>query len=220
MNTMPCLDQHYGYRRWIKKQELGSTWSFLYVYANHEWNLIRYSILNQKHFQQYIDYCHALFVENDRASYKISRNVEQQYRDKTSIWWYTLESFFYILWATADYELTDVDIVIKMGFFIKDLHRHIEELRTTNNLMIHNLITNLSFNVDKACPITELEQLTKTKGRSSFHLIISYPPVKTVQISLRFAQSCFGKFWFNEYTLYYDNWSFAINNTICCYQRC
>ncbi|CAF1476341.1 unnamed protein product, partial [Adineta ricciae] len=46
---------------------------------------------------------------------------------KSSIWWYTRESSLYSMLNRA-LRLMDCNIIVQMGFFINDLHRHIERL--------------------------------------------------------------------------------------------
>ena len=46
---------------------------------------------------------------------------------QTPIWWYTYECFLNPMLNRA-LRMNDVDIIMKMGFFIGDLHRHIEKL--------------------------------------------------------------------------------------------
>ena len=53
--------------------------------------------------------------------------LRQTYRDHAPIWWYTLESFLYPMLNRA-LRLMDTDVIIKLGFFIGDLHRQIEQL--------------------------------------------------------------------------------------------
>ena len=80
----------------------------------------------EKHIEQYIQYCCNVFAANDKELRNIKK-FEQKYREETPIWWYTFECFLYPM-ANRTLRLMDVDIIIKMGFFIKDLHQHIEEL--------------------------------------------------------------------------------------------
>ena len=69
-----------------------------------------------QHIKEFIDYCRTLFVDNDREI-KIINKFEQKYHDKTPIWWYTYDCFLYPMLNRA-LRLTDIDIIIKMGFFI------------------------------------------------------------------------------------------------------
>ncbi|CAF1565604.1 unnamed protein product [Rotaria magnacalcarata] len=52
---------------------------------------------------------------------------ESQYHDKTPIWWYTFEAFLYSMLNRA-LRTVEIDTIIKMGFFVHDLHHHIEQL--------------------------------------------------------------------------------------------
>jgi tetratricopeptide (TPR) repeat protein len=81
---------------------------------------------NQEHFKQFVDYCREVFDGNEKELKYIDQ-LERKYPDKTPIWWYTCECFLYPMLNRA-LRTTDVDIIIQMGFFIGDLHRHIETL--------------------------------------------------------------------------------------------
>ena len=79
-----------------------------------------------QHFKEFIDYCRDIFEGNKEELVNVNK-FERKYRDETPIWWYTYECFLYPMLNRA-LRMSDVDIIIKMGFFIGDLHRHIEEL--------------------------------------------------------------------------------------------
>jgi hypothetical protein len=58
------------------------------------------------------------------------RNVDklkQKYHHEIPIWWYTSECFVYPI-LNHRLQTMDVNIIIKMGFFISNLHRHIQNL--------------------------------------------------------------------------------------------
>ena len=136
-----------------------------------------------KHFKQYIEYCRNAFVENDGELQNIKK-VEREYRNKTPIWWYTLECFLYPM-LNRGLRTMDVDIMIKMGFFIKDLHNHIKEL---HNEQFNGGQSNKKFVVYRGQGMskTEFEQLTKTKGGLiSFNNFLSTSKARSV--SLDFA---------------------------------
>ena len=99
--------------------------SFMYIQIMKE--ILLAINFEQKHFKQYIEYCRNAFVEND-GELKNIKKLEREYRDqdKTPIWWYTLECFLYPM-LNRGLRTMDVDIMIKMGFFIKDLHNHIKD---------------------------------------------------------------------------------------------
>lgn len=52
-------------------------------------------------------------------------DLEQKYGEQTPIWWYTLESFLYRMLNHA-LRTFDIDILVKMKFFIRDLHEQIK----------------------------------------------------------------------------------------------
>jgi tetratricopeptide (TPR) repeat protein len=80
----------------------------------------------KQHIQEYIDYCREAFAEND-VELKNIRKLERKYREETPIWWYTFDCFFYPMLNRA-LRTMDVNTIMMMGFFVTDLHRHIEKL--------------------------------------------------------------------------------------------
>ncbi|CAF1503502.1 unnamed protein product, partial [Adineta steineri] len=73
----------------------------------------------EKHTKEFIDYCRDLFANNTDEFTNIKK-FEETYRNKTPIYWYTCESFLYPMLNCA-LRLMDVDIIVRMGFFIRDL---------------------------------------------------------------------------------------------------
>nr|ACD54697.1 TPR repeat containing protein-like protein [Adineta vaga] len=65
-----------------------------------------------KHIKEFIEYCPDLL---------------HQYHQKSPIWWYTNPGVLYTILNCA-LRLLDGDIIVRMGFFINDLHRQIEQL--------------------------------------------------------------------------------------------
>jgi tetratricopeptide (TPR) repeat protein len=138
----------------------------------------------QKHIQEFIDHCRAVFVENEHELKNVDK-LQQKYRDKTPIWWYTYECFLYPMLNRA-LRLTDVDIIIKMGFFIGDLHRHIEQLHSEQFNGHH---TGDSFTVYRGQGMskTDFKQMTKMKGGLlSFNNFLSTS--KDHDVSFKFAR--------------------------------
>ena len=136
-----------------------------------------------KHFQQYIEYCCTTFVENDRELRNITK-FERQYADKRPIWWYTCESFLYPM-VNRVLRTMDIDIIIKMGFFIKDLHNHIKELHNEQFIDVHSQATFTVYR-GQGMEKTQFDHLTKTKGGLiSFNNFLSTSENRTV--SLGFA---------------------------------
>lgn len=80
----------------------------------------------QQHIDEFIQHCRKALVDNASEM----KNVEQlavKYKEHTPIWWYTCECFLYPMLNRA-LRMMDVDVMIKLGFFISDLHRQIQEL--------------------------------------------------------------------------------------------
>jgi tetratricopeptide (TPR) repeat protein len=136
-----------------------------------------------KHFTEFIDYCRGVLAENS-AELKNVDKLRRKYRNETPIWWYTYECFLYPMLNRA-VRLMDVDIIMKLGFFIGDLHRHIEELhkeqfggqQTGKNFAVYR---------GQGMSKTEFEQINKTKdGFISFNNFLS--TTKDSEVSLDFA---------------------------------
>jgi tetratricopeptide (TPR) repeat protein len=138
----------------------------------------------QKHIQEYIDYSCEQFADNDKELKNIKK-LETKYRTETPIWWYTYDCFLYPM-LNRGLRLMDVDIIIRMGFFIGDLHRHIEKLHL-EQFGGHHI--GAKFTVYRGQGLSEkhFNQMTKTKGGLiSFNNFLSTS--KTRNVSLRFAR--------------------------------
>ncbi|CAF1475063.1 unnamed protein product [Adineta steineri] len=81
-----------------------------------------------KHIKEFITYCREAFVENEYELQNIEE-FERDYHDRTPIWYYTYQYFLYSMLNQA-LRLMDVDMIIRMGFFINDLHRDIQRLHS------------------------------------------------------------------------------------------
>jgi tetratricopeptide (TPR) repeat protein len=81
---------------------------------------------------------------------------------------------------------SDVDIIIKMGFFISDLHRHIEKLHK-EQFGGHQVSEIFTVYRGQGLSKTAFEEMTKTKGGlMSFNSFLSTS--KVCNVSLRFAR--------------------------------
>lgn len=79
---------------------------------------------DDKHIQEYVDYCRQASQDNPAELNNI-RQLERRYHKETPIWWFTCESFLYLMLNKA-LQTMDGDIMVQMDFFINDLHRQIE----------------------------------------------------------------------------------------------
>ena len=78
-----------------------------------------------------VTYCRQHLPPSNSGN-KVLDESESEYSPKTAIWWYTRECFTYQLLNTA-LRLFEADIIVLMGFFIRDLHRQIEQLQQKQN---------------------------------------------------------------------------------------
>jgi tetratricopeptide (TPR) repeat protein len=79
----------------------------------------------QHHFNEFIDFCLKFYIQEDEIN-----NVEKfkrEYHNETPIWWYTSDFFLYPMLNHA-LRVMDMDVIIRMGFFVGDLHRQLEQL--------------------------------------------------------------------------------------------
>ena len=80
----------------------------------------------QKDILDFTRYCRKIFETHSEQV----KTFENDYRQRQiPIRWYTTESFLYPMLNRA-LRLLNIDVIIKMGFFISDLHREIDELFT------------------------------------------------------------------------------------------
>ncbi|CAF3489926.1 unnamed protein product [Adineta steineri] len=81
-----------------------------------------------EHIKEFITYCREAFVENERKLQNIEE-FERDYHNHIPVWWYTYQYFLYSMLNQALRSM-DVDIIVRMGFFISDLHRDIQRLHS------------------------------------------------------------------------------------------
>ncbi|CAF1351110.1 unnamed protein product [Rotaria sordida] len=81
--------------------------------------------------KDFIDFCRIYYAENN-AELCVIEEFEQNYSNPSPIWWYTRECFIYSMLNRALCK-QDTEILIKMNFFIYDLHQQLEHLHKTIN---------------------------------------------------------------------------------------
>jgi tetratricopeptide (TPR) repeat protein len=115
----------------------------------------------QEHINEFITYCREQFVD-DKAVLKIVDKIEKEYHRHTPIWWYTCYGF---LFSTLNHALRKmkVDLIIKLGFFVCDLHKHISRLHF-EQYPRHHPSDSLIVYRGQGLSQTDFEQLMKTKG--------------------------------------------------------
>ncbi|CAF3554837.1 unnamed protein product [Adineta steineri] len=127
--------------------------------------------------------CRKVFSGNT-VELQLINEFEHDYRPQKAIWWYTRECFTYKMLNQALRTL-DADIIINMGFFLRDLHQQIQQL-------YEQQVTGYggkSFVVYRGQGLiqSDFEKLQKTKGglvSSNTFLPIS----RDEKVSLEFAR--------------------------------
>ena len=139
----------------------------------------------QQHFKEFIDYCIQIFDDNEKELANINK-LKRSYRSKTPVWWYTCQCFLYPMLNRA-LRTNDVDIIIKMGFFIGDLHRQIEQLHKEQS-SDHQTGKILTVYRGQGLFKADFQKMEETKGGlMSFNNFLSTS--KDHDVSLGFAHS-------------------------------
>jgi tetratricopeptide (TPR) repeat protein len=139
----------------------------------------------QQHFKEFVDYCGQIFDDNEEELESINK-LKQSYRNETPVWWYTCQCFLYPMLNRA-LRMSDVDIIIKMGFFISDLHRQIEQLHKEQSGN-HQTGKMLTVYRGQGLSKADFQKLKEIKGGlMSFNNFLSTS--KDPNVSLHFARS-------------------------------
>ncbi|CAF1500336.1 unnamed protein product [Rotaria sp. Silwood1] len=108
--------------------------------------------------QELIKFCSTNCDENN-GNRGLFDDFEQKYSERSPISWYTQQGFAYRMLNKALRKL-DIQTIIKMGFFIRDLHKEIEYYHSKFN------VNRCSFTVyrGQSLPNETFEKLKKTEG--------------------------------------------------------
>jgi tetratricopeptide (TPR) repeat protein len=82
----------------------------------------------QVHFNEFITYCHRQFFDSTTEMKNIEM-IEKDYHRHQPIWWYTYPCFLYSMLNRA-LRTMEGDLIVNMGFFVRDLHKDIVQLYT------------------------------------------------------------------------------------------
>ncbi|UJR07884.1 hypothetical protein I4U23_012166 [Adineta vaga] len=78
---------------------------------------------------EYIEYCKPQYEKDKHQKYLAERfltTYDRASKTESPIWWYTMECFLYKMLNHALWTL-DIEILMKMSFYIRDLHEQISE---------------------------------------------------------------------------------------------
>jgi tetratricopeptide (TPR) repeat protein len=82
----------------------------------------------QIHINDFLTYYREQLAGNSAELTKVDK-IEKEYHDHQPIWWYTYQCFLYSTLNKA-LRTMEVALIIKMGFFLRDLHNHIAALHS------------------------------------------------------------------------------------------
>ncbi|CAF0809152.1 unnamed protein product [Adineta steineri] len=128
--------------------------------------------------------CREVFTGNS-AELQVINEFERDYDLEKAIWWYTRECFTYKMLNRA-LRLMDADIMINMGFFLRDVHQQIQQLHEQQVTSYDGK----SFKIYRGQGLmkSDFEKLQKAKGGlMSFNNFLSTS--KTKDVSLNFARN-------------------------------
>ncbi|CAF1427501.1 unnamed protein product [Adineta steineri] len=138
----------------------------------------------EKNFQQFMTYCREVY-NNDKREIKKVNHLEATYKNKIPILWYTWDAFLYRMLNQALRSM-DVDIIVRMGFFIKDLHRDIQRLHR-EQFDSHQSGETFEVYRGQRLPKKDFTEMVNTKGGLlSFNSFLS--TTRNPDVSLDFAQ--------------------------------
>ncbi|CAF4617899.1 unnamed protein product, partial [Rotaria sp. Silwood2] len=107
------------------------------------------------------------------------KQVEREYRNHTPIWWYTAETFMYPM-LNRGLRQMDVDIILKMGFFIRHLHNHITQLHQEQQ---GSMPTKFQVFRGQGLSMEDFEKMKKTEGGlMSFNNFLSTSHKRTISL--------------------------------------
>ncbi|CAF4032285.1 unnamed protein product [Rotaria sordida] len=112
-----------------------------------------------KSIKDLVEYCH---LQNDIDDDEIKK-VQREYRDHKPIWWYTAPYFMYSM-LNRGLRQMDVDIILKMGFFIRHLHQHITDLHHEQQNSKAAMPSKFQVFRGQGLSMEAFEKMKKTKG--------------------------------------------------------
>ncbi|CAF4640901.1 unnamed protein product, partial [Rotaria sp. Silwood2] len=139
----------------------------------------------QKHFDEFIAYCGQLFSQDQNQLQNLEK-LEREYHKHDPIWWYTYPCFLYSM-LNHSLRIMDIDLIIKLGFFIRGLHNHIVGLHA-KQFLGHSSSTSFTVYRGQGLSEDDFDRMMNTPGGLlSFNNFLSTSMDR--QVSLAFAES-------------------------------
>jgi tetratricopeptide (TPR) repeat protein len=131
--------------------------------------------------KELVEFCRTQYVGND-TQLKVIDEFEQQYDHPSPIWWYTRECFIYRMLNKA-LRTHDTGMVLRMSFFLRDLHSQIEQLYMASNNRNHMIVFR-----GQGITHSEFDKIKRSKGSLlSFNNFLSTSMDR--QVSFLYADS-------------------------------
>ena len=128
--------------------------------------------------KELVDY---LRLEKDISESEIQR-VENEYNQHSPIWWYTAPFFVYQI-LNRGLRMFDIDILMKMGFFVRHLYNHIEKLFQEQMSTSANM-TPFKVNRGQGLLKEDFDKLMKSRGNLlSFNNFLSTSTNRSVSLN-------------------------------------
>ncbi|CAF0791588.1 unnamed protein product [Adineta steineri] len=128
-------------------------------------------------------FCREVFTDNP-TELQVIKEFQRDYHPQKAIWWYTRECFTYKMLNQALRTL-DADIIINMGFFLRDVHQQIQQLHE-QQVSSYGQKPFLVYR-GQGLMKSDFEKLRKTKGGlMSFNNFLSTSTDK--EVSVHFAR--------------------------------
>jgi tetratricopeptide (TPR) repeat protein len=115
---------------------------------------------NIESIKDFVIYCREKYRDDCIELENIAK-FEKEYRPEKAIWWYTYECFLYRM-LNRVLRNQEVSIIIKLGFFIRDLHRQLEILHAQQYGKQQSHL--LTLYRGQGVAISDFEKLLKTPG--------------------------------------------------------
>ncbi|CAF1262994.1 unnamed protein product [Adineta steineri] len=114
-----------------------------------------------KHMNEFITYCRDVYNDDENELINVNQ-LQKTYRNNIPIWWYTWDAFLYRMLNQALRSM-DVDMIVRMGFFINDLHHDIQRLYSEQ---FDGQQSDKTFTVYRGQSLSkeDFTEMTKTKG--------------------------------------------------------
>jgi hypothetical protein len=76
-----------------------------------------------EYINEFVTYCREQFLDNNDELKNVDK-LEKEYSHHQPIWWYNYDCFLYSMVNRA-LRMMEAALIIKMGFFVRNLHNHI-----------------------------------------------------------------------------------------------